>query len=840
MSPEGPGFSETVRRAEERLPYPIAMGLKRYRDIHADRHSERVDAALKLLEVTLKLAAALVAKLALLEGAVEGQLRERLRGFASPSLGDWLGLLRDGLRAFDRQDLPVVVRELKAWFDKPVGAEEGVREALVALCASISLKPPDGKLTVARVLDVMVTYRNKGAGHGSRVTDEEYAQRDGCLVTLLSAALGDLRFLSDWPPAYVEDVRMKGGEPYVSLRVGQGREFELRTVKTTEPLQDQRLYCFHFGLDSNPDFALDLSPFVVFRLCPTCRTSQVFFFNAAKRNVEYLSYQCGHFFMADDPSGELGNIEAFLDGRLSLYSLFHGKSLGRDIGPPPVAVSREQRERAEQLVEAVQRLQQRGLFADSLPLVEEALAADPDSGAARVALGIAQLAAGHEPETVLETLTKATEASPNNALAHYALGRCAGLFGRPDVAARALAQAHGLDPSNERYRAWAAAVPPEAAESDARTRDRLAKELLAEAEPLLPELRWWVTALPPWSWIVRRPAVSSLASAVALMLALSIANLPSLDRLWLLRFANVSLLVGLGLYAPFAFARFASALFGRLRPVVTLPFATFRRWFLAELIPVAGTFHVAPPGTPYRMPALWQRERFHLAAFVAGTLLFSGFQTLCALGADPPDGGPGVVVRYASYYLEVWLLAWIPAFVLQALQLIPRFKELPIRHFIDMPDAVSLEPLGTFYLRVAGLGSLAFVLFTAQHYLYRTHLTVPAASLGFIGVVYCLFFAVMFASQGVIVVTMRQLRDRRLTQYASHLEAAFERLMANPTEEHSTALERHRRSMRLLRQGLRLSGFSRTTFTFFLGLSMLQVAVVVGYVYLVSRGVWIR
>lgn len=838
-----------LRTLEESVPYPIAQGLKSYRDIPMSRYSERLDALFKVCEVTTKLLAAMAAKLYLLDGATDEGFRSTLQAFRRPSLGSWVALLRGALSpASGRSDDDLLVL-LKEWVESPISHDEDAWRGVENLARAVQIQRPKGALNNGKVLDFLVAFRNKTLGHGSRVTAHEYQERHDELLRVVAPWLSGLRSLEDYPLAFVEEVRVRRGDFYQTVRVGWGRELELREVRSDEPLLDNRLYCFRLSGDNLAAFALDLSPFLLFHACPSCRTHQLFVFNGQAKAVEYLSYGCGHFLIVDEPSGELVSIQRFLSGQMSLHQLFQGKILGRRIEPGPVGPSREARQRAAELVSVAQSILKSGLPSEAISALREALALNPDSEKAHLALGIAQLAGKEEPDHALQTLMRATKLNPDFAQAHYAVGHVARFLRRDDVAHESFARARSLDPSDRRFHVALADARPTSEADMGRDADEggqqdsqlaaLVAELLREDTSRLPPLRWWIVALPPWSWVAQSPFVSSITLVAAFLLIVLLVNADRLSPLRIGWFVNVSSLQLLGLLSPFLFARFAGQLFSQLRPVVNLPEDTFRRWYLAEILPFAGSFHILGRDGRYGVRQLFATDRTLLLLFAGGLLLFLPFQAACAMGMDPFVFSTAGIVTYAFYFFEVFALAWIPAFVIRALGFIPGFYHLPIRHFVDMPSSVSLRPLGTFYLKIASLGTLAFVLFTTQHYLFRTHETVPVASVGFIVVVYSFFFAVMFASQGVIMLTMTRLRERRLIEYSHHLERAFDESLKNPSERSFENLQRHRDYMRALRHGLSISGFTPQTLTWFAALAVLQMVVLGAYFALVSRGVWV-
>jgi hypothetical protein len=156
-----------------------------------------------------------------------------------------------------------------------------------------------------------------------------------------------------------------------------------------------------------------------------------------------------------------------------------------------------------------------------------------------------------------------------------------------------------------------------------------------------------------------------------------------------------------------------------------------------------------------------------------------------------------------------------------------------------MPDSISLKPLGTFYLKIAALGSIAFTLFTCQHYLFRTHESVTIASIGFIIFVYSLFFAIMFFTQTMIMISLDKHRQRIITDYSYHIEEAYKTFLEKPTTDHFSNLLNHRNQLNYLKKELSIAGLTKSGYLWFICLSLFEILLIAVYFYLVINKIWI-
>jgi|GEM_PF-4577107 len=847
--------TSALNRSEAIGAYPIAAAVKQYRDIRTERWFDRVSALVSVTESVVKLLAAISAKSLLADGAPNEEFRRELQGFAQSSLGHWVALLRTSLRCYEQLPRSEVIDALLRWYQERLGGDESVRSAVESICRVADLNPPQGRVTNAALLDLVAAYRNTSA-HGSRLSEEEYRQRHEALQVLVMKVVGGLAFLEDFPLGYVEEVVLSEGSFQATARVSRGREFELRTFRSPMAILDGRLYLMRFSQDPAPTLALDLSPYALFRHCPNCKAAQIFFYNAVKgRSFQYLSYGCGHMLRLEDPTGDFAGIEEYLAGKIPLDALLKGKVIGRNVGGVHVGASRESRAKATRLSALGQEMLERELPAEALRHLAEADRLDPDSAENKLRLSLAMLADRQPAGDVLATAQQACRLAPDSAHFPFAHGQLLQLFGMPRAAADQLRRAVSLDPANQTYREAVGALPDvviDTAEAPPEILDReiaskataLVRRLLDAGGDQAPKLALWVTSIPPWRWIARRPyagAAILVGIVFAVVLAtsyriLSVANL--------LRLGTIGLLCYWGLTAPFLGARVLASAFGRMKGAVTLPTETFSRWFLAEMVRL-GSYR--PGGDdPEDVRGTLKGDRFILASFWLWMIGSVPFVFACVRGLDAPGGELWLrggttagIVRYSFYLFEIFALVWVPAFVIRVIELAPRFAALPVRYFVGMPEAVSLKPLGTLYLALAAIGAPGFALFAIQHYVGKTFETAPVLSTAFVIVDSGVFFAMLFASQVAIAISMRRLKQRFLVEYSYHLESAFTDFMREPSTERFNRVAELEKYKDHLDRRLPASGLGPSTLVLFLGLAVSVMALFAGYFYLVLRGLWL-
>src|SRR5262245_24131682 len=155
-----------------RLPLPLAQLYGRAHNAKDAR--SRHDNAFYLFEAWIKLAAAPLAARYLCEAEVSGQrvpaMDRALAQLALPSLGQWVGILRDGARHFGQR--PDAGSHPLGHVWEQLTAKHPDRPGLLALFRRIK-NGPDGEpggdvsCSLLQVLESLVQYRNGVFGHGA-------------------------------------------------------------------------------------------------------------------------------------------------------------------------------------------------------------------------------------------------------------------------------------------------------------------------------------------------------------------------------------------------------------------------------------------------------------------------------------------------------------------------------------------------------------------------------------------------------------------------------------------------------------------------------------------------
>lgn len=144
-------------------PFPIAKAY--LRAVNADEPVERFTQIGYLFEVTLKYAAAISVSEYLAQPQRDKNVNQTLSGIRRPSLGNWVGFLRDCLR-FNLQQRATVLPD--AYFKKSQELKK-LSSAMNKINEYLSPDKPSNLTSVSPEMfaNVFVNYRNKTKGHGA-------------------------------------------------------------------------------------------------------------------------------------------------------------------------------------------------------------------------------------------------------------------------------------------------------------------------------------------------------------------------------------------------------------------------------------------------------------------------------------------------------------------------------------------------------------------------------------------------------------------------------------------------------------------------------------------------
>ena len=288
-----------------RLPLPLAQ---LYSRAHNAKHPRaRHDNAFYLCEALIKLAAA-PPILAYLGETRRGEPRlesldEQLTHLTLPSLGHWLGLLRESAAYFGNRVDSASHPLGHLWTQ--LSAKRSDWSGVLALFRRIK-NGPDGQTannkscSALELFDALVQYRNTVFGHGSIRVDSFYEEELGPLLLpavsdLLAEGVLDILGPKGSRLVYLAEIRSLGEDRVeVELRDLVGRESE-RAASVVLAAGDAESLAPGCVAVSWPGRAspLRLDPLLAFR--ESDLTEEVLFLNRDRsgRQVEYLSYTTG-------------------------------------------------------------------------------------------------------------------------------------------------------------------------------------------------------------------------------------------------------------------------------------------------------------------------------------------------------------------------------------------------------------------------------------------------------------------------------------------------------------------------------------------------------------------
>lgn len=295
-----------VNEAIARLPLPLAQLGRRAEN--AKTPQERHYAAFYLWEATLKLLASAAVVEFADRGTPDPPLAAALQKLARPSLGDWRGLVRlilPPLAAAEPAYQPVqgLLGGDKPRADLPrlAGLDGLLREALTGKASGRST------VRVGELLDRLVEFRNKDAGHGAAaMRGAAFYERTGAALAMAAAELHErCDVLAGARLAAVDAVRRQAGGDWLvdwSLLVGEApRRQEPLAVAAAEvgrlPMPG-RVYLHRDGPAGGT--WRELHPLVLF----DPDTGRILFLNSrrGKTRAEYLCYTTGE----PEPREDLG------------------------------------------------------------------------------------------------------------------------------------------------------------------------------------------------------------------------------------------------------------------------------------------------------------------------------------------------------------------------------------------------------------------------------------------------------------------------------------------------------------------------------------------------------
>ena len=303
-------------------PYPIATAyLKLYQTGDPTGRHERLK---DLFEVTIKYLASIVlaqyVRDRLADGATYGSpaVDAALLNLKRPSLGHWVGLLRDVLAHYIKikQQSALILPELyDVVFQKRNKSES---PALVAAFNHLRAEytPKEGgdvqATTLRDFLDKFVTYRNKQIGHGTAQTVQFYQQKLDLLTPALEEMLLAMSFLSQWPLLYIQGVQVDDqGQDTLDLLAYNGTYAMPLTPWPAEDSEHRwlpkRLYIGQVTPEGVVKPVLPLFPLLLMAVAKGASDQEpaIYYLNALEP-LEYISYEGRKPYVPDKGSLDVG------------------------------------------------------------------------------------------------------------------------------------------------------------------------------------------------------------------------------------------------------------------------------------------------------------------------------------------------------------------------------------------------------------------------------------------------------------------------------------------------------------------------------------------------------
>jgi tetratricopeptide (TPR) repeat protein len=451
---------------EDGYPLPISVTFRKLRQLEDEPFSKRIKQLGEVLEVVIKYAAAIACRSYLIDHASSERVNEVLKQFNTPSLGKWVELLRESLKAqkgtasssssspsAKGNELLDVLRHF--YFDK---LEGGRTHPVVVSCERLLEKLGNSELRIepshGQLLELFVMFRNAKLGHGASMSEGEYGELFASLEPILRQVLVGLSPLAALTLVHVQEVRVKNQIFVHRAEACMGRGFEpLKLSLSESALNDREVYVCRLvsGVDGAQalDLGLSLSPYLIVDYCPECKQQQVFFFNSVKgKRIEYLSYQCGHELTPGGYAVDFDNIREFLAGKVSSEELFRGKAYGKELKPKALGIGNDERKQARVCFERGTELARTEQHALAREVLKQAIALDPDVAGAHFLLGCCSIKQQEPLAEILSSFETAAALDPHNAQTLVTLARVLLAVARVDDAKEKLQRAVEVDPAH--------------------------------------------------------------------------------------------------------------------------------------------------------------------------------------------------------------------------------------------------------------------------------------------------------------------------------------------------------------------------------------------------------
>lgn len=261
--------NSVLTEARSSLPYPVARSVRKL---------QLAGDAREMYDVALRTAETLATVL-----GITGAAWARHRGVTTEAL--------------DKLEVAYVTRGVSQghWIDvarsmeSPLAREEGPVPGMAD-----ALRRGKGGSGLLYDLDQLVAEWNRWAHGAGPRNKPEAAERLAETMPHLERALERASFLTEWPWVLIEKSQWRRRERdflvSASRAMGDHPDFDHMSITTTETLADDIFYIL------SPTGAIDLTPLVVIRPCPTCHQREVAYADKLDKNkgVSLKTFDRGH------------------------------------------------------------------------------------------------------------------------------------------------------------------------------------------------------------------------------------------------------------------------------------------------------------------------------------------------------------------------------------------------------------------------------------------------------------------------------------------------------------------------------------------------------------------
>jgi hypothetical protein len=261
--------SETLSQARPVMPYPLARALRAIQ--HATDMKEAYEAVLRASEALSVIVGVTATAWARKYEVTTPQLQELQQAFLGPGVaqGHWIQAARSVERSMSRHP-----------------------HALPGMAAALRL----GKGGSGLVADLkeLVSERNRWAHGGAPRNGLEAAERLHLALPVFERALERARFLSESPWILTNDAKLRRREGdfqiQASRAMGDHPDFDYMVFTSPQPLAEEVFYL------RTPEGAVDMTPLVVMRPCPTCHQREVAYADRIddREGVALKTFDRGH------------------------------------------------------------------------------------------------------------------------------------------------------------------------------------------------------------------------------------------------------------------------------------------------------------------------------------------------------------------------------------------------------------------------------------------------------------------------------------------------------------------------------------------------------------------